>query len=132
LQQRTPRERHTQGNPVNSQQKPQSVSELLEDLDAGVFAQKVTTAVAEAALGVVHTGKKGKVVLTFDLARIGDANQVQLTHGLKYVKPTSKGKVIEEDTTSTPLHVGPRGHLTLFPASQQSLDFAGMASKSEA
>ena len=105
-------------------QQTQSVSELLDDLDAGVFAQKVTTAIAEAALGVVHTGKKGKVVIAFDMARIGDANQVQLTHSLRYIKPTNKGKVTEEDTTSTPLHVGPRGHLTLFPASQQSLDFA--------
>lgn len=116
---------------MNSAPKPQSVSDLLEDLDAGIYSQKVTTAIAEAALGVAHTGKKGKVVLTFDIARIGDSNQVTLTHGLKYVKPTSKGKVTEEDTTSTPLHVGPRGHLTLFPATQQSLDFAGMG-KAEA
>ena len=101
----------------------QPVSELLDDLDAGVFAQKVTTALAEAALGVVHTGRKGKVVLTFDLSRIGDSNQVNLQHGLKYVKPTNKGRVIEEDTTSTPLHVGPRGHLSLFPATQGSLEF---------
>lgn len=108
-----------------NQHQQQSVSDLIDDLDAGVFAQKVTTAIAEAALGVVSTGKKGKVVITFDLARIGDANQVQLTHGLRYIKPTNKGKVTEEDTTCTPLHVGSRGHLTLFPASQQSLDFAG-------
>lgn len=101
----------------------QSISDLIEDLDAGIFAQKVTTALAESALGVVSTGKKGKVTLTFDLARIGDANQVQVTHALKYVKPTSKGRVIEEDATSTPLHVGPRGHLTLFPESQQRLQF---------
>lgn len=114
-----------------SSSQQQSVSDLIDDLDAGVFAQKVTAAIAEAALGVVSTGKKGKVTLTFDLARIGDANQVQLTHGLKYVKPTSKGRVMEEDTTSTPLHVGPRGHLTLFPANQTSLDFAS-TSKAEA
>lgn len=105
-------------------QNTQMFSQLVGDLDAGIFEQKVTTAVAEAALGVVTTGKKGRVVLTFDIKRIGDSNQVELTHGLRYVKPTNKGKVTEEDTTATPLHVGPRGHLTLFPASQQSLSFA--------
>lgn len=113
-------------------QKQQSFSTLVDDLDAGVFAQKVTAALAEAALGVAHTGKKGKVVLTFDLARIGDANQVQLTHGLRYIKPTNKGKVTEEDTTSTPLHVGPRGHLTLFPESQPQLFAAGASARAEA
>lgn len=106
------------------QDNTQPVTELLDDLDAGIFVQKVTTALAEAALGVIHTGKKGKVVLTFDLSRIGDSNQVNLQHSLKYVKPTNKGKVIEEDTTCTPLHVGPRGHLSLFPATQGALDFA--------
>lgn len=115
-----------------NQSQQQSISTLIDDLDAGVFAQKVTTAIAQAALGVVSTGKKGKVTITFDLARIGESNQVQVAHGLKYVKPTAKGKVMEEDTTSTPLHVGPRGHLTLFPESQQALDFAGMADRSEA
>lgn len=104
-------------------QKTQMFSQLVGDLDAGIFEQKVTTAVAEAALGVVTTGKKGRVVLTLDIKRIGDSNQVELTHGLRYVKPTNKGKVTEEDTTATPLHVGPRGHLTLFPVSQQSLPF---------
>ncbi len=104
-------------------QQKQSFSELLDDLDAGIFEQKITTALAEAALGVVTTGKKGKVVITLDLKRIGDSNQVELMHGLRYIKPTGKGKVTEEDNTATPLHVGTRGHLSLFPATQQSLDF---------
>lgn len=108
-----------------NQAAPQSVSELLPDLDAGIFDRKVSTALAEASLGVVTTGKKGKVVLTFDLERIGDGNQVQCKHSLRYVKPTAKGRVTEEDSTSTPLHVGPRGHLSLFPMAQQQLAFAG-------
>lgn len=106
-------------------------SELLNDLDAGVFDQKVTAAVAEAALGVVSTGKKGKVVITLDLKRIGDSNQIELSHALRYVKPTTKGKVTEEDSTATPLHVGPRGDLSLFPVAQQQLAF-GETSKQEA
>lgn len=105
-------------------QQKQSFSQLLDDLDAGIFDQKVTAAVAEAALGVVTTGKKGKVVITLDIKRIGDSNQVEMTHGLRYIKPTNKGKVTEEDTTATPLHVSARGHLSLFPATQQSLNFA--------
>ena len=105
-------------------QPSQSVTDLLPDLDAGIFDRKASAALAEAALGVVSTGKKGKVVMTFDLVRIGDTNQVQCTHSLRYIKPTAKGRVTEEDATSTPLHVGPRGHLSLFPATQQTLDFA--------
>lgn len=96
--------------------------ELLGDLNAGVFAQQIEHAFAETALGVVSTGRKGKVVLTFDLGRIGDSSQVALKHKLQFVCPTNRGKRSEESTTETPLHVGPRGRLSLFPVAQGQLD----------
>lgn len=97
------------------------ITNLLNDLDAGLFAERLSAALRDTALGVVTTGKKGKVTITLDLARIGDSNQVTAVHGIKYARPTTKGKVVEEATTSTPLHVGRGGALSLFPETQASL-----------
>lgn len=104
-----------------SHNQPTEFSALLEDLDAGVFNQKVSTALADVALGTVETGKDGKVTITLEIKRIGESNQVQVSHQVKSVRPTKRGRVTEENTTATPLHVGPRGALNLFPESQQRL-----------
>ncbi|WP_458068679.1 hypothetical protein [Rhodanobacter sp. BL-MT-08] len=102
-------------------QQKTDVATLINDLDAGIFAQRLSAALCDTALGVVTTGKKGKVNITIDLARIGDSSQVTAVHQIKYARPTTKGRVIEEATTSTPLHVGIGGALSLFPESQTDL-----------
>jgi hypothetical protein len=88
-------------------------AELFDQLDAGIFRQKVAKAFADVALGVAIHGKKGRVLLTFDFARIGESTQVEMIHKVHFSKPTERGKVIEENTTSTPLHVGMGGALTV-------------------
>lgn len=94
--------------------------EILHDLDGGVFAEKVGRALSDVALGVVTADKKGEVVLKFSVKKITDL-QVQIDHTIKYTAPRVKGRLIEENTTATPMHVGSRGRLTLFPESQPPL-----------
>ena len=81
-------------------------------------AAAVAAGLCDTALGVVTTGKKGKVIITLDLERSGDSSQVLCKHAIKYARPTAKGKVMEEANTSTPLHVGVGGVLSLFPMAQ--------------
>lgn len=97
------------------------IHEFLGDLEAGVFAQRIAVALSEAALGVVTTGKPGKVVISFDMKQIADGSQVAIAHKLSFLKPTAKGKVSEENTGKTPFHVGPAGRITLFPENQGDL-----------
>jgi hypothetical protein len=99
----------------------QNIVDVIGDLDAGVFAQKMEAALSDVAAGVVSTGKSGKVTITFDLKQIASSNQVAVKHKLSYVRPTEKGKVAEENTTETPMHVGVRGKLSLYPESQPDL-----------
>ena len=99
----------------------QNIVDVIGDLDAGVFAQKMEAALSDVAAGVVSTGKVGKVSITFDLKQIASSNQVSVKHKLSYVRPTEKGKVSEENTTETPMHVGVRGKLSLYPESQPDL-----------
>lgn len=98
-----------------------NLEQLLGDLDGGVFAQKIATALSDVALAVAHTGKAGEVTIKFPMKRIGESTQVQVDHRLAYSKPTARGKVSEENTTSTPLYVGARGALSLIPDTQQRL-----------
>lgn len=96
-----------------------NITTLLGDLNGGVFLEQIETALREAALGVAHTGKKGKVVITLDLERIGESMQVECAHKLLFLRPTAKGKKIEESITTTPLYVSGKGMLSLFPIQHQ-------------
>lgn len=104
--------------------KQQEITEVLQDLDAGVFIQKAARALAEAAMATVEHGEKGKtgkVTLDFTISRIGEGSQVQIAHKLAYARPTKRGKSTEEDTTSTAMYVGRGGHLSITPEVQ--MDF---------
>lgn len=96
-------------------------TEVLPVLDAGIFADKIGRALSEVALGVVTTGKKGKVTITLDLAQVANGHQVSVRHGIKYTKPTDNGNSSEENTTETPLYVGFGGRLTFEQPDQQKL-----------
>lgn len=103
-----------------------SFAEMLTELDGGVFEQKVARALQDVATGVVahgDKGKSGKVIVTFDMKRIGETNQVDVQHKVEYLQPTRRGKRSEQDATSTPMHVGRGGKLTLMPDTQTRFDF---------
>ncbi|WP_240669098.1 hypothetical protein [Dyella sp. M7H15-1] len=95
--------------------------DIINDLDAGVFAQKMERAMFDVAQGVIDTSKSGKVTISFEFKRIASSNQVAVKHKLEFLKPTKNGKSREENTTETPMHVGVRGKLSLFPESQPEL-----------
>jgi len=98
--------------------------EVFHDLDGGVFMEKVSQALSSVAEGVVHNGRKGKVVLTLDMKRIGEGRQVMVGHSVDYERPTTRGKQTEKDTTSTAMYVGQGGKLSIMPDTQQRL-FSG-------
>jgi len=102
---------------------------LVGDLNAGVFAQQVGRALSDVASGVVDTNKKGRVTLTFDIKRIGESAQVNITHRLQFERPTRRGKASEVTSNDTPMYVGPRGVLSLMPGSQNAFEFAAAASE---
>lgn len=105
---------------MSQHQQGTNFEEILHDLDGGVFAQRIGAALSEVAAGVAYTGRKGQVTISFDLKKLTDI-QVQIDHKIKFVAPTQRGKRTDEATTATPMHVGARGRLTLFPESQPSL-----------
>lgn len=94
------------------------VTQFISDLDGGVLEQKLAHILSDVGAAVIDNDRAGKVSITFDLKRIGNSYQVEIKHKLAYTKPTAKGDISENNTTSTPMHVGIGGRLTLFPESQ--------------
>lgn len=97
------------------------VTQFFEDLDGGVFIQKLARALSEVAGGVVDHDRKGRIDIQLNLERIGQSYQVNIAHTLKYTVPTLRGKISEEDTTETPMHVNTGGKLSIFPENQHQL-----------
>lgn len=109
---------------MSQQHTTTDVNALLDDLDAGVFREKIARALSDVAFGVVEHGKAGDVTLKFSLKQIADSRQVHCDHKITFTQPTAKGKKSEENTTSTPLYVGRGGKLSLFPEEQGKFEFA--------
>ena len=107
-----------------SEDRKTNVPDFLGELDAGVFVNKLSGALNNTALGVLNNGGKGKVVITLDIDRLSNSveeKRVSIKHQLKYVTPTPRGKVSEEDTTETPMYVGKGGKLTILQEDQGQL-----------
>lgn len=102
------------------------VGEFISDLDGGIFDRKLSIALSEAAAASVDNDKSGEVSVKFTFKKIPGTKQVHVQHQLKYVTPTADGKKSEEETRSTPMHVGKYGRLSLAPENQLAmLDRAG-------
>ena len=94
---------------------------FLQDLDGGVFIEKLGSVLSEVGGAVIDHEKVGKVSIDFDLSRIGSSYQVQIKHKLFYKRPTSRGDVSENNTTITPMFVGEAGKLSLFMDKQDQM-----------
>lgn len=103
-----------------------NIHDFLGELDAGIFENKLATALSDVALGVLNHDKQGTVKLEFTLKKMDSDNpQVQIQHKLSYVKPTKRGKSSEEDTTATPMYVHKGGALSVTPDKEQMPMFSG-------
>ncbi|WP_039913126.1 hypothetical protein [Cellvibrio mixtus] len=95
-----------------------NVGTFLGDLDGGVFEEKLSHILSQVAGAVCDHGRKGKITLEFELKQIGNGHQVTVDHKVKYVRPTKRGSVQEDEQTSTPMHVGKGGAMSFFPENQ--------------
>lgn len=94
------------------------VGEFITDLDGGMFDRKLSIALSQVAAAAVDNDKAGEVTVKFTFERIRGTKQVQCKHQLKFTRPTADGKASEDETRTTPLHVGRFGRLSLAPENQ--------------
>jgi hypothetical protein len=107
------------------------VGQFFQELDGGVFEQKLGEAIHEACKGAVGFEKAASITVKLDIKRLGKSHQVNVAHKIVSTVPTMRGKMTEEETTETPMHVGKNG-VTLFPENQyQMLDRQGQPTKQQ-
>lgn len=97
---------------------PTKIEQFFADLDGGVFEQKLSAILSDVAGAVIDHKKQGEVEIKLIMKQIPNSHQVQIEHKLKYKRPTLRGTSSEDESTSTPMHVGSRGALTFFPENQ--------------
>lgn len=98
-----------------------NVEKFFSELDGGVFVEQLGAILSASAAGVVDHDRTGEVTIKLGLRKIGNGHQVAVNHTLKYSHPTKRGKIGEEQTTSTPMHVGKNGALSFFPENQGTM-----------
>jgi hypothetical protein len=102
-----------------------TINDTLGEFNAGVYMQQAEAVLKEVAKAVINhgeKGKKGKVTLTFTLARLGeDSDMVNVEHDWSYEHPTMRGKKTENNKSSTPMCVSKHGHLTVYPLEQTDM-----------
>ncbi len=95
-----------------------NVSEFIGELNQGKVEQQVSHMLSEVAAAVMENDGKGKIVITLDLKKISNSSQVNVSHTLKYSRPTKFGTKSEDLTNSTPMYVSSDGAMTFFPPKQ--------------
>ncbi|MBB66884.1 MAG: hypothetical protein CMP19_05060 [Rickettsiales bacterium] len=96
-----------------SEPKQTNVDDFVGELEAGIFKERLAIMLTEAALGAVMHNRKGKVNVSFDIARVNESGQVMISANLKNTKPTKRGTITEEVKSDTPMWVGKGGVITI-------------------
>ncbi|QDP58641.1 MAG: hypothetical protein Unbinned8699contig1000_34 [Prokaryotic dsDNA virus sp.] len=95
--------------------------DFINDLDGGVFAEKVSRALSDVAAGVVDQNKAGDLTLKFKIERIGNSYRVGIKHTIDYEVPEANGSYRQKNTTESVMHVNTGGRMTVFPENQHQL-----------
>lgn len=101
-----------------------TVPGMIQELDAGVFEQKLDYALRAIAKAVRnHDSNKvsGEMTLKLTLKRVAEGNQIMVDHKIATKTPTARGKKTEEDTTQTVMHSNEHGGLSIMPDTQIGL-----------
>lgn len=110
---------------------PQS-SDVLSELDAGIFMQKFEASLKEAGLAAIGCGKQAKVTIELKFDRIENSRQVKVTHKVANVIPRETGKNSDEDIKTTPIYVHSDGTLSIFSEDQLGFNFTKPNTKENA
>jgi hypothetical protein len=106
-------------------EKESNFIDVVGEFNAGIYLQQLDGVIKQVALSVINHGdknKKGNITLTIDMSRLSDDSEmVNVEHKWAYRMPTKRGKIGEENTTNTPMVVGPMGQLTIYPLTQTEL-----------
>jgi hypothetical protein len=97
------------------------VAAFISELGGGVDEEIMSLMLSNIASAVDNTEKQGSINIKIDLKKTGDGGNVSVKMKSTYVKPTKKGRTVEERTSETPMYVGTGGRLSIFPETQSDM-----------
>ncbi len=106
---------------MSEQNRGTDLPQFINDLDGGVFAEKVARALSDVAAGVIDFNEKGELNIKLKMARIGNSYRVGVKHELNYKVPESNGSYSQVNTTESVMHVNAGGRMSVFPENQNQL-----------
>lgn len=106
---------------MSTQDRGTDLPEFMNDLDGGVFAEKVARALSDVAAGVIDFDNKGELTLKFKLDRIGNSHRVGIKHQLNYKVPEANGSYTQDNLTESVMHVNRGGRMSVFPENQHQM-----------
>jgi hypothetical protein len=96
------------------------VAELLAELGAGAFEEKLARVIGETAMAVMSNNREGEVVLKFKMKPISNV-QAKVVHTIEFKAPTPYGVKSEKNATDTVMYVGSKGKMSIFPENQTQM-----------
>ena len=81
-----------------SNERATNVSDFIGECNAGIFNEKLSISLSDAAMSQINHGKggkKAKVTIEFTFQQMGDNDQVIISHKLATNNPTKRGKKLK-------------------------------------
>lgn len=100
------------------------VNEFITDLEAGIFANKLGTAISHCAAACIEKERQAEIKISLKFQRISEG-QVNVIHKIEFAYPTQRGNKREDETDSTAMHVNERGNVSLYPTAPFTRDAQG-------
>jgi len=100
------------------------VCEFITDLEAGIFSNKLGTAISHCAAACIEKERQAEIKISIKFQRISEG-QVNVIHKLEFAYPTQRGTKREDETDSTAMHMDDRGNVSLYPAAPFTRDAQG-------
>lgn len=96
-------------------------TEIIADLDGGVFHSKVAAALTAAGLAASRTGRQASVTIKLTYKPIEATGQAWVEHKLVSSIPHQTGENVDTDTKKTPVYIHGNGLQSITPENQQDL-----------
>lgn len=96
-------------------------TKILEDLDAGMFQQKIAAAMTDAGRAAIGYAKNSKVTIVLTYHPISNTRQCQVTHQISSDVPHEFGNTVDKDTKTTPVYIHDDGRQSITPQNQKDM-----------
>ena len=98
--------------------------EFITDLEAGIFANKLGTAISHCAAAAIEKERQAEIKISLKFQRISEG-QVNVVHKIEFLYPTQRGNKREDETDATAMHVSDHGVVSLYPPDPFTRDAQG-------